>query len=104
MGFGATEMIESNTMDLKDSMQPELLKRFRDEVIYLQKMTKDEYSTLIPQIASKLPQRIAESFKHKAMENIESAVDQDLGMRYFESIITNVLIENKNSTQLNMDI
>lgn len=99
MGFNSEVSTSIESKDLKKSMQPELLKRFREDIIFLPKMAKQEYATLIAQIASKLPKHIAGGFQKNAMANIDLAVTKDLGMRYFESVITTVLIESQNAKQ-----
>lgn len=95
MGFlpdlAETGPTEPSAKDLKSSIRPELLKRFRSQVLVMQPMTKSDYQLLIPQFASCLPAMRQEHFSTLAREGIETAVNEQLGMRYFEEILTQAI-------------
>ena len=82
---------EPSAKDLKGSIRPELLKRFRSHVLVMQPMTKSDYQLLIPQFAFCLPAMRQECFMTLANEGIEMAVKEQLGMRYFEEILTQTI-------------
>ena len=83
--------VDPSAKDLKSSIRPELLKRFRSQVLVMQPMTKSDYELLIPQFASCLPAMRQDCFMTLANEGIETAVKEQLGMRYFEEILTQTI-------------
>lgn len=85
--------VEPSTKDLKSSIQPELLKRFRSEVLVMQPMTKEDYQLLIPKFAECLPAMRQANFIKLAEAGIETAVKEQLGMRFFEEILTRSICE-----------
>jgi len=78
---------------LQSSIRPELLRRFRAEVLIMNPMTEDDYKALIPKFAKSLPKEIRNIFKERAYKGITKAIKGNLNMRYFEEIITQSLVE-----------
>ena len=94
MGFNPTssrESYEPDEKDLKSSIRSELLQRFRNKVLIMKPMTKDDYQLLIPQFAACLPKMRQGQFISLAEKGIDMAVQEQLGMRYFEEILTQTL-------------
>jgi hypothetical protein len=86
-----TEPVTPSTRDLKSSIRPELLKRFRAEVLVMQPMTKEDYKLLIPKFGQSLPEMLQGRFIQLAEANLDMAVKEQLGMRYFEEILTDTV-------------
>jgi len=94
MGYNvpsSREVYEPNEKDLKSSIRPELLKRFRNKVLVMKPMTKNDYKALIFSFADQLPVDQQISFKQRAIKNLKKAVSEQLGMRYFEEVLTDTL-------------
>ena len=95
MGFGSTcstvDVVIPSEEDLRSSIRPELLKRFRNDVVIMPAMTAKDYENSINEFAPKLPSKYRNPFRKSAKENISHAVAQKLGMRYFEDILSNIL-------------
>lgn len=82
------EEVVLSSKALKTSIQTELLKRFRSEVLVMQPMSKEDYQQLIPQFAQCLPAMRQANFIELAEQGVDTAVREQLGMRYFEEILT----------------
>ena len=95
MGFNPSDdvakPVEISQEKLQSSIQPELLRRFRAEVLVMAPLTKDDYKKLISEFTTNLPKEIRTTFSELAHEGIENAVKSNLGMRYFEEVLTNTL-------------
>ena len=94
MGFGAadSQVDELPTQnDLRSSIRPELLKRFRNEIVIMPAMTTRDYETAINEFAPNLPSKYRTSFRKAAKAGIPKAVAQKLGMRFFEEVLSKTL-------------
>lgn len=95
MGFNPADDVEKTVKisqkKLQSSIQPELLRRFRAEVLVMAPLTKDDYTKLISEFTINLPKEIRKTFNELAYEGIENAVNGNLGMRFFEEVLTNTL-------------
>ena len=78
---------------LQSSIRPELLRRFRAEVLIMNPMTEDDYKALIPKFTKSLPKEIRNIFKELAYKGIAKAIEGNLNMRFFEEVTTNALVE-----------
>ena len=94
MGFGSSEVSAQDLPtqeDLRSSIRPELLKRFRNEITIIPAMTAEDYEISINEFAPRLPSQYRVAFKKASKAGIAHAVSQKLGMRYFEEILSSVL-------------
>lgn len=94
MGFvgGEEPALDLPTQDeLRSSIRPELLKRFRNAVAIMPAMTARDYEISINEFTPSLPSKYRASFRKAAKEGIARAVSQKLGMRFFEEILSSVL-------------
>ena len=112
MGFGGREepALDLPTQDdLRSSIRPELLKRFRNAVTIMPAMTARDYEISINEFTPRLPSKYRAPFKKLAKAGIDQAVSQKLGMRFFEEILSSVLTspllseEKEKSENLNPD-
>lgn len=90
-----------SSKQLKTSIQPELLKRFRSKVLVMNPMSDEDYKLLIPKFTELLPAMLQERFTSLCNTSLRHAVTDQLGMRYFEEILTQTLCsksEIKNPT------
>jgi len=83
---------------LQSSIRPELLRRFRAEVLIMKPMTEEDYKTLVPKFAKSLPKEIRKIFKELAYKGVEKAIEDNLNMRYFEETLTQSLVEYTKNT------
>jgi hypothetical protein len=86
-----------SSKDLKTSIRPELLKRFRAEVLVMQPMSVEDYRLLIPQFADYLPVTRQALFIRLAEKGLAMAVKEQLGMRYFEEVLTQTICSKLNA-------
>lgn len=99
IGFSSRAHPKPNTPstdDLGSSMRPEVLKRFRDEVIFLPPMSEEDYLVVSQAIESSLPKILRVRFHALVKRDLHKAVEQDLGMRFFERVLSQSLIETHN--------
>ena len=94
MGFGGREepaLYLPTQDDLRSSIRPELLKRFRNAVAIMPAMTARDYEVSINEFTPSLPSKYRAPFKKLAKAGIANAVSQKLGMRFFEEVLSLVL-------------
>lgn len=95
MGFNPSsdtvKPVEISQKKLQSSIQPELLRRFRAEVLVMTPLDEEDYKQLIAEFSKNLPKEIRQTFRELAHEGIENAVETNLGMRFFEETLTNTL-------------
>lgn len=80
-------------------IQPELRQRFRDAICWLPPMTSVDYHTVSARIEAELPeQRMREIWNRLAGPMIQRAMDGGLGMRVFEELMMQTLLESPELT------
>ena len=78
-----------------EMMKPELRQRFRDTICWLPPMTGEDYHTVSARIEAELPeQRMRKIWNRLAGPMIERAMDGGLGMRVFEELMMQTLLES----------
>ncbi|MBC7980859.1 MAG: ATP-binding protein [Armatimonadetes bacterium] len=92
LGFNSTTSADRrpDRRQILQSISPELLQRFRRDVIYLDPMTKREYQQVAASIIARLPKTLVDSFLRACTPAIEMALEECLGMRIFEEILADV--------------
>ena len=77
-----------------EMMKPELRQRFRDTICWLPPMTGEDYHTVSARIEAELPeQRMRKIWNRLAGSMILRAIDGGLGMRVFEELMMQTLLE-----------
>ena len=79
-----TERIERK--QIKESITPEILQRFRSEILFLTPMTEADYLHAMTSLSAQLPENQRFRFAELAIKSIPSAVEEGLGMRVFEEV------------------
>jgi SpoVK/Ycf46/Vps4 family AAA+-type ATPase len=78
-----------------EMMKPELRQRFRDAICWLPPMTGEDYHTVSARIEAELPeQRMRKIWNRLAGSMILRAIDGGLGMRVFEELMMQTLLES----------
>lgn len=91
-GFPDTDL--PGARQILEMMQPELRQRFRDAICWLPPMTSEDYHTVSARIEAELPeQRMREIWNRLAGPMIQRAMDGGLGMRVFEELMMQTLLE-----------
>lgn len=92
LGFHATVSADRrpDRRQILQSISPELLQRFRRDIIYLDPMTKRDYQTVAASIMARLPKTLVDSFVRACTPAIEVALEECLGMRIFEEVLADV--------------
>ena len=102
IGFSADKVnsvvIHPSVESLKQSIRPELLKRFRDDVCFLMPMTAEDYKDVANAISAKLPERMRLRFINLVKADLHVALKQNLNMRFFERVLTQTLLESNSQT------
>ncbi|MBC7980363.1 MAG: ATP-binding protein [Armatimonadetes bacterium] len=71
---------------IKKSITPEILQRFRNEILFLDPMTEADYLHAMISLSGRLPVNQRCRFVELAIKSIPSAVEDGLGMRVFEEV------------------
>lgn len=71
---------------IKESITPEILQRFRSEILFLNPMTEADYLHAMTSLSARLPDNQRFRFAELAIKSIPSAVEEGLGMRIFEEV------------------
>jgi ATP-dependent Clp protease ATP-binding subunit ClpA len=92
LGFNVTASADRrpDRRQILQSISPELLQRFRRDIIYLDPMSKRDYQTVAASIMARLPRTLVESFVRACTPAIEVALEESLGMRIFEEVLADV--------------
>jgi len=80
---------------LQTSIAPELLRRFRHEVLVMEPMNESEYLQILPGFLKSISRDLRKDFRKLAESQISEAVKSNLGMRFFEEILTQALVKNE---------
>lgn len=72
---------------------PEILQRFRSEILFLDPMTESDYLAVMSAEILRLPVDLRLRFATLAVREIPSAIEQGLGMRIFEEVYTQLCVE-----------
>lgn len=78
---------------LREKIHPELLKRFASEISFIEPMTREDYIEAAKKIVERLDASMADKFLSEFSKCLNEAVENDLGMRYFENIMLSCLRE-----------
>lgn len=77
------------------NIDPELLQRFRDEVMILPPMTRKDYVHVANQIISQIPFEFRDAWNQHLEDAIDRAVEKTLGIRVFEELLLKAMIESR---------
>ena len=72
---------------------PEILQRFRSEILFLDPMTESDYLAVMSAQILRLPVDLRLRFATLAVREIPGAIEQGLGMRIFEEVYTQLCVE-----------
>jgi ATP-dependent Clp protease ATP-binding subunit ClpA len=75
------------------SITPEILQRFRSEILFLDPMTESDYLAVLTAEILRLPEELRLTYATLVVREIRSAVDNGLGMRIFEEVYTQLCVE-----------
>jgi len=98
------EKVTIDSKKLKTTIKPELLKRFSDEILIMQPMSKDDYLAMSPKFAKSLPPEVASEFIKIVKSEVDNAIDQQLGMRFFESALRKVMIAMQKKNNISLSV
>jgi len=102
MGFNSSETSEEGQefdspdySKLKSSISPELLRRFSPDVLVMHPLTRADYQMLTGEFAKTLKKKHREVFIRLAKQHLNRALKDQIGMRFFESMLTKTLVVMK---------
>ena len=75
------------------SITPELLARFRSEILFLDPLSESDYLAVMMEEALLLPEKQRLKFVALVVNQINNALDNRLGMRIFEEAYTQLCVE-----------
>ena len=75
------------------SVTPEIRQRFRNDVCFLEPMSKSDYLSVAASIMHRLPKTLLPKFLAAWTPAVEIAVDECLGMRMIEEVLADVWAE-----------
>jgi len=92
LGFNAPASADRriDRRQILQSISPELLQRFRRDIIYLDPMSKRDYQGVAASIMARLPKTLVDRFVRACTPAIEMALEECLGMRIFEEVLADV--------------
>lgn len=74
-------------------ISPEILQRFRHDVLFLEPMKREDYLEVLTSLSGLLPIWQRDRFNELAIRSFPRALEDGLGMRIFEEIYTDLCIE-----------
>lgn len=89
--------IEKESLSEKEilsSLSAELRRRFRSEILVIQKMERDDYYAVIRQLCQSLPEPIRARFAIKATNRIGAAFEKNLQFRLLEDVLQETVLES----------
>ena len=104
IGFGSPQSQDGpstappNQQDLRSSIKPELLKRFRSQIVIMPTMDRNAYHETAKSIHDKLPSMYQVTFQRIIDAGIERAIEEAIGMRFFEESYTETLATDITNT------
>ena len=96
LGFQRTEAESCSTPtsdQLRSKIPTELLRRFRDEISYIPPMLEDDYKAVTDEVLKQLSLPMREHFQKQFKARLEKAVELNLGMRFFETLLLETILE-----------
>ena len=98
LGFQRTEAESCSTPtsdQLRSKIPTELLRRFRDEVSCIPPMLENDYRDVAEEVGKLLSLPTREHFQKQFKARLEKAVELNLGMRFFESLMLESVLETE---------
>ena len=85
---------------LLNKLPREILQRFSEDVIYLETLSRKDYEYLIGQIKLNMAnkeytKKLTLAFENEASKNIDTAIKENLGVRYLETCLTKAIEKNE---------
>ena len=78
-----------------ESIEPELRQRFRDSIILMNPMSKDDYLCVAKSIEQIIPHHVIPAWAYLAEDAIQRAIDNTLGMRIFEELLLQAMVMSR---------
>lgn len=96
MGFQKSSelLVAPDRSKLTSSITHELLRRFRDEIVIIPRMTKGDYIDLAKEVRESLPADIQGFFSDFCRAHMPDAVERNLGMRFFEEMVAKSFVQS----------
>ena len=95
LGFNC-ESTPINSLDqaeLMKSISPEVLMRFRNQVLFLRPMTEKDYHHVLEERVGLVPVKYRKRFEELVLAAIPKALEFGLGMRVVEEVFTDLCVE-----------
>lgn len=95
IGFQSTveEKPGLSRKQLLTMISPEVLQRFRHDIVFIEPMTLDDYSAILASQAECLPEWQRNRFIELVTRAFPRAIEDGLGMRIFEEVYTDLCLE-----------
>jgi len=94
IGYQILPNTEPSRSQFLESISAEILQRFRSEVLFMNALNENDYRSLGAKIAGTLPKPIKRSFIAGMNAALPQAVEGQLGMRIFEEILADALVDH----------
>lgn len=86
-GSSETPMKEPSQEQIRTSIYPEVLKRFRSEILIIPPMTESDYREAAKATVSSISETQARRFRNQFEKNLKTAIKTQQGMRWFEELL-----------------
>ncbi|HVF71040.1 MAG TPA: AAA family ATPase [Chthoniobacterales bacterium] len=92
-GFGLpSNRVDRPTYDqLLQTVPPEILNRFRADILYLGPLTKADYESLVKETLLRLPPEFGPFIREAAARSLEEAVRTQKGYRWIEELVASAI-------------
>jgi SpoVK/Ycf46/Vps4 family AAA+-type ATPase len=76
---------------LLSTLRPEILNRFRSDILIIPPLTRTEYWQLLNETLARLPRQFQEPMEQTARDTIEHAIEMRKGFRWVEEVLTGAI-------------
>jgi len=74
--------------ELVASLRPEILNRFRSDILFLPPLAHDDYNALLEEILVRLPEKFRPTMTAAAVSTLNAAVETQKGFRWVEELLS----------------
>lgn len=81
--------------DLKRTLAPELVLRFRSDLIVLPALTTRDYTAMLDSVAEKVPHYLRDTFRRLGLARIQEAERHQQGARFLEELMLDTILHER---------
>ena len=83
--------------ELLSTLRPEILNRFRSDILIIPPLTRKEYWQLLAETFARLPRKYQEPMERSARDTIDQAIEMRKGFRWIEELLTHAIRTLRNA-------